>query len=232
MSGISKIFKKVKKIFKKIVKVIKKIVKSKIFKAVLIGAALYFGGAALLSGAGSGAGAGTLGAGVGSSVASGMPTIATYGGASVLPTVAANTATTGVMGTLTGLGNTIGAGLTATGKWAAGNQLLASTALNMGGGMLSGAGAEKAAEEKRKREEAQLLENNSTHLDIANDTYGILQRAGYVQSSQEDAKGLTVYDQAPSPIQRIAGSPQNVQNVENKPPQYFNNSSNKWQQVS
>ena len=46
MSGIVK---SVKKVFKKVGKAVKKIAKSKIFKAILIGAAIYFGGAGIAS---------------------------------------------------------------------------------------------------------------------------------------------------------------------------------------
>ncbi|NCP63143.1 MAG: hypothetical protein GW763_12395 [Paraglaciecola sp.] len=85
MSGIVKAAKKVFKavtkpvrsIAKNVVKVVKKVVKSKAFKVIAIGAAIYFGGAALMSMAGGGTASAGLGSawgglqGAGSAIASG-----------------------------------------------------------------------------------------------------------------------------------------------------------------
>lgn len=231
MSGVlKKIAKVVKKTFKKIIKVIKKVLKSKIFKVVVIAAAVVFTGGAALGALGA-TGAATAGMAAAAPVA-GMGTVAAGVGSAAQ--VAAAGAGALAAPASTGLLATLGSAVGTASTWAAANPMLASTALNMGGSMLSGMAAEKEAKEERKRRERELERNNSTELNIKEDTYGILDRTGYdyagkVSSTgvQNDASGVSNYGQ-PSVMQSVASRPQNV---ENSKPKYFNASSNKWQQV-
>ncbi len=239
MSKVLKnIVKGVKKVFKKITKVVKKVLKSKIFKAILIAVAVYFTAGAAMGAMGA---AGTAGA------------TGTVAGGSVVGGAAANTVG-GIMFDI-GMGNmataaTLAPTAAATGI-STGQALLATTALNMGGSALSASAAEKEAKEREKKDKARLLHNNTTDLNVLEDTRSIMQAQGEAaaQSQQgadygqrqangqgvydgqqvaQDSKGGTVYQNQPV-MQSVAQSA--PRNVESTSPQYFNSSDNKWQKV-
>lgn len=230
---LKKIGKAIKKTFKRIVKVVKKIVKSKLFKAIVIAGAIVVGGTALMGGLGALGGAtsaATVGSTAGITGAAGASAIqaGTNLAAQGLFTGAASTGAFAAGGSVM-TGAAAGSSLLGgAATWAASNPLLASTALNMGGSVLSGIAADKAAKEEKKKYDKEMKRNNSTKLNILEDTRGILERTGYYSKSQQgtttDEGGNTVYN---SPIKQAS-----VTNVEAKPSQYYNSADNNWKAVS
>jgi hypothetical protein len=168
--GVKNIFKGVVKVVKKVVKGVKKFASSKLGKALIIGAAIYFGGAYL---ANAGAGASS--------------TAATQLASSTIPTAAAGTAATAAeLGTLastgltsasagslaTGMGNLavtgagagtaagstglmsqIAAGAKAAGGWAAANPELAIAGGQVASSMFAPSQAQTAEELERVRQQ-------------------------------------------------------------------------------
>jgi len=219
---MSAIFKKVrngiKKVFKKIVKVVKKIAKSKIFKAIVLAAAVYFtAGAAMGAMGGAGAVTGTVGtAGAGLGTASSLSLAGGIDAAVAAGATSIGGATTGVMSTLA-------AGAKTAGTFLKSNQLLASTGLQMGSALMAGKAEEKAEKEALERRE----ENNKSYLNVYEDTSGIMkniaQQRTALMSPEVDANGQTNY----TPNAQAA-KPANIENPTRK---YFNSSDNAWQNV-
>lgn len=234
MSGIAKA---VKKTFKAVKKVVKTVVKSKIFKVVAIAAAVYFGGAALMSLANGGtamAGIGSAWSGVtgagsalmsgnfaaaGSSLSAGFTsgaaagasgtfaggmtaasTAASGAGAAVAAPVATSAATSsGVAASTPQLAAmhpaatsasmtpvaaeaTVGSGGLLSSAWnglgEAGKAAVITSGVNIGGQMLQGHAAEKAAEEER---------NNRTYWGVNGEGQGDVsgqQMGGLLQLAQ------------------------------------------------
>jgi len=167
MGFFSKIKKKIKKVFKKVVKVVKKIVKSKIFKAVVLAAAIYF-----TAGAVAGALAPTAGALnsiaiaptalAGGGMSAGTIASAASSGFSAIGSgaVAANVGG-GVIGSIAqGATNLVGA----AGSAIAANPGLASTIVTTGGKMLSGYAAAKGAEQAEEEERERIEKNGRYKL--------------------------------------------------------------------
>ena len=210
MSGVfKKIVKGITKVFKKIVKVVKKIVKSKIFKVIVMAAAVYFtAGAALgaMGGAAAGTGMGTVGS---MSLAGGIDAAVAAGASSVAGVSTAS----GVMGSLV-------SGAKAAGTFLKDNSLLASTGLQMGSALMAGKAEEKAEDEERDRRET----NAGTKLDVYGDTKGIMQSVAQQKLAKSDANGQSVYAQpAMAQVQ--------PSNIENSTQKYFNSSDNTWKNV-
>jgi hypothetical protein len=136
----------VKKVFSGVKKVVKKALKNKFVRIALIAAAIYFAAPyamSALSGAAAGGTAATATTAAGSMGASAT----TVGASAISPMAAAGTATAGGSGIM----GSLAAGGKAVGTWAANNPLLASTAVNTGGQMLSGYMEGKALEEEEHR---------------------------------------------------------------------------------
>jgi type IV secretory pathway TrbL component len=184
---LKKISKGVKKVFKGITKVVKKIAKSKVFKAIVIAAAVYFtAGAAAgflgTSGVGFTAGGGMAGlkAGIVSSASAltggagaiasniagnfGMGSmaagkVATVAGPHMVGQAGMSILSSGAPATVTGVGGTV------AGMSAAKATLLAS-GLSTGGAMVSGYATGRANEKAFERDEADREINNQTQLGI------------------------------------------------------------------
>lgn len=210
-----KIIKKVKKVYKKVVKVVKKVVKSKIFKAVVIAVAIYYGGQVIAGQlAKASAVASTASAGAGSLApitTAAVPNLATGVGSTMVANTAAAAApaATGIMGTLAAL----------TPAQAA----LASGVMTTGGAFMSTYAQGEAAKEEEKRIEKLRKErerNSETELNVYDRFYGDKdQRAGRVKT---DASGNTIYDEAPiaslSNVEQLGGD------------KYYDNSTNTYSQ--
>jgi fructose-1,6-bisphosphatase/sedoheptulose 1,7-bisphosphatase-like protein len=217
---IKKAINHVKKTFKRVMKVVKKIKNSKIFKIVVIAAAIYFT-AGLAAGAGASVGA----VGTGTVAATGTTVAATAG--TVAGTAATAAASTGFMATL--------------GTAVAANPLLTSTALTMGGNMLSSA-ASSSAERKRDREDKEELDrNNRTQLNISGVMGGATNRFA-ISRGQAPNKAIESPQapQAPAPLLASAANYQSTNsastlggtmNTEPTTQKFYDNSSNKWSSV-
>lgn len=235
MSGaLKKIVKKVKKVFKKIVKVVKKVMSSKLFKVALVAASIYFGGVALGAWGGIGGAAGTAAAGAAPIVEAGATTAAINAGTTTAGAVAGgvSTAATGAA-TATqsgGLLSTIGSALSK-------NQLLTSTALKMGGAMMQG----KAAQKQEEKMNEELERNNSTDLDIYNRTNRALTESGWRKPTANSgdpstatlASTQTSAMESNSAMSGVNSAVQDsyVNTQATKAPRFYDNATNKWQQV-
>ena len=164
-SAIKKIFKGIKKVFKKITKVVKKIVKSKLFKVVAIGVALYFGGAAL--GAWGGISSGGAASAAGSGLTTASATSATAGQLMTVP-LSQSASTVAISSSGASVGASGGL-LAKLGSMTSGEAILASTALNIGASAASGMAQAKDEEKEKKRQESirqEQIRNSETQLNI------------------------------------------------------------------
>lgn len=241
---LKKIAKGIGKVFKKVTKVVKKVVKSDIFKAVAVGAALYFGGAALFSSAAKGAAASGGTAATKTAAAASMKagaSAAGYKSAAFKAFTTGQNAASAVSG-LTGsqvLGNVAGAVAKAgstVGSWAQANPLLASTALKMGGQVVSNY-AQAEEEEDMRRE---LYKRNTTQLDsLGSDLDQINSRfASNRQSQNSTPENIQTSvsqqntDSQPllAAVQRQTAGSQPI-NVEKPKRGYYDNSENTWKTI-
>jgi len=206
---LKKIAKAIKKVFKKVVKVVKKIVKSKLFKVVLLAAAVYFTAGA--AGAFAGSAAAPISTATALAPASTGAALTGSVGGSLHAAAATAASTTAASG---GIMSTIGATAKGALGWAKANPLLASKGLEMGGAMLSGFGNAKAKEDAAEDERRRLKDNNSTYLDVYGGTMNSLSQSGFSREA--------------SPTNQYAS----VKNTQAKAPQFFDNSSNTWKAIS
>lgn len=231
---VKKIFKGIKKVFKKITKVVKKIVKSKIFKVVAIGAAVIFGGMALAGALGGGAatttGLTSLGGGAFTTVPANIAGMS--GGFSAASGVAGITASSAASGGIM-------SGLAAAGSWAGANPLLASTALNLGGSVMSGVAQAREADKERKRieaKEAQIEKNKETRLSLRDslNKYGNVARQAPSEAKQTTLQAAPVAQpQAQSIRQNIqkfdTGTTLSQSTVNNS---FYDEDENEWRPVA
>jgi hypothetical protein len=227
---VKKIGRAVKKTFKKIAKVVKKVVKSKLFKVVAIGAALYFGGAALFASK-----AGAAGAAKASTVAAKSAAVgaskAGYTGAA-FKGFAAKKAAASAVTKVTGsslLGKAAGAvasGATKLGAFAQANPLLVSAGLQVGGQLLSGYGAEK----QRQQNQEELLYRNQTDLGVSAEVQDINSRFAANRSGGQTFETSVNQEQQPSG-NLLAQAAQRPVNTEGSNQQYYDNSANAWRGV-
>jgi len=168
MGFFSKIKKKIKKVFKKVVKVVKKIVKSKIFKAVVLAAAIYFTAGAIAGALAPTAGglnaraiapqalAGSAGMSAGTVASAASSGFSAIGSGAVAANVGG-----GVIGSIAqGATNLVGT----AGSAIAANPGLASTIVTTGGKMLSGYAAAKGAEQAEEEERERIEKNGRYKL--------------------------------------------------------------------
>ncbi|MCJ8335531.1 MAG: hypothetical protein MJH10_15030 [Epibacterium sp.] len=213
---LKKIVKGIKKVFKKVVKVVKKIVKSDIFKAVAIGAAIYFGAGAvagmLKGGVTAGAGQGvtqasiqatnavttTAGAGAGTKTGLGA-----FLKANVVPE-ATQQATTGLLGQIGNAASTVGSA-------AAANPIATAAVLSTGGNILAGYGAAREAEAERRRRE----QNSETELNV----YDNFRASPFGYAVEQGNRPTYATDRAP------------IQNTDRRPQSFYDNSRDKWSPV-
>jgi len=212
---LKKVFKGVKKVFKKVVKVAKQVVQSKVFKAVMLAAAVYFtaGAAAGYFGA---AGAATAGAGAATTAGGGL---AAGGWAAAETAAVAGAATGGAAGVgaaASGIGGALSGVAAAAQGMTTGQALLGSAILTTGGNMASA-----YAQGKKEEELIDKIDKNQKHeLDVFGMYNASQKQAGVVGT---DSNGATEYN-SPSPIQQVA-------NVEPSKQQFYNSSQDSWSPV-
>ena len=213
---LKKIVKGIKKVFKKVVKVVKKIVKSDIFKAVAIGAAIYFGAGAvsgmLKGGAATSAGSGVTQAAVTATNAGAAPTVAQGAAASAQALgIVAPVAAPAAASTTSGILSTLGSAASTVGAAAAKNPIATSAILSTAGSIASGYGAAREAEAERRR----LEQNSETELNV----YDNFRASPFGYAVEQGNRPTYATDRAP------------IQNTDRRPQSFYDNSRDKWSPV-
>lgn len=146
---IKKLVKGVKKVFRAVKKVVKKVFKSKLFKAVALAAAVFFG-APVVAGLFKGGSALTSVTSIGANAASALGQGHVAG---TIANVGAAAANKGIV--------------SAIGSWATANPLIASAALTTGGQLVGGMAQARSAQKAYDRHEREMEDNARTQLPIS-----------------------------------------------------------------